>query len=510
MKLIFAFMLLTSLNAEAQLIKDLCGGSFGKRNQNSQEQGNKNSQQDSNHLATQHRVGKVEKKGYYPNRGKVMKEFDVLVLAKKTLIYKNNKFFAEDNKAVGIKDGRIVFVGDKDSTLKAKKTYHLKHHLLSPGLINTHTHLPMSLFKSLVDNTSLKDWLENYIFPLEAQLVNENFIQTGTQLAALELIQRGTTTFADMYFYNKVMAQVLDQSGLRGIVGVGIPSVETDWKDWKNKILKLKEEYKDHKKISFGLAPHAPYTVSPEDLKAIGEFSKKEKVPIFIHVSETSLEKEEILKKYGKTPVQHLHDLGVTGQQSLFVHSVHLDKKDIEILAKTGTSVAYNPESNMKLCSGICPVVDLLDAGISVGLGTDGSGSNNNLNLIEEMDTGVKLQALKYDVNHFKAMDAFKMATIKGAQALGLEKEIGTIEEGKWADIIAFDIDRTEFVPSYNFIAQIVYSANGSEVDFTMVGGDVLMENGEVKSLDKKKIHKEAFEYGKKIQSFVKDFNIKK
>ena len=437
-----------------------------------------------------------------------MKEFDILILAKKTLIYEKDEFITVDNQAVGIKDGRIVFVGDKTPLLKAKKTYHLKHHLLSPGLINTHTHLPMSLFKGLADNTSLKNWLENYIFPLESKLVNGSFVETGTQLAALELIQKGTTTFADMYFHNDVMARSLDQSGLRGIVGVGIPSVEPDWKDWKNKILKLKEAYKENKKISFGLAPHAPYTVSPEDLKAIGEFSKKEKIPIFIHVSETSFEVEETLKKYGKTPVQHLHDLGVTGPLSVFAHAVHLNKKDIQILAETGTSVAYNPESNMKLCSGICPVVDLLEAGISVGLGTDGSGSNNNLNLIEEMDTGVKLQALKYDADRFSAMDVFKMATIKGAQTLGLEKDIGTIEEGKWADIIAFDIDRVEFLPTYNFISQIVYSANGSEVDFVMVGGDVLMEENEVKSLEERNIYKKASEYGKKIEEFINNSHV--
>ena len=431
--------------------------------------------------------------------------FDTLILPKKILIYKNNNFVVEDNKAVGIKDGKIVFVGDSDSSLKekAKKVYKLDHHLLSPGLVNAHTHIPMSLFKGLVDNSPLKEWLEDYIFPLEGKLVNEEFIRVGTNLAALELIKGGVTTFADMYFYNDVMAQSLDKAGLRGFIGVGIPSVEKDWKEWKNKILKLNEKYKDHVKLSFCLAPHACYTVSTEDLKEIGEFSKKHKTPILIHVSESIWEKEDTIKKHNKTPVQYLHDLGVTGPLSLFVHSVYLTPEDIKILKETKTSVAYNPESNMKVCAGICPVPELLEAGIPVGIGTDGSGSNNNLSLIGELDTGAKLQALKYGPERLTTMDIFKMATITGAKALGLEKEVGTIESGKWADLIAFDINQTEFLPPYNLISQIIYSAKGNEVDFTMVGGDVLMENGEVKSLNQNNIHKEAIEYGEKIQNFL-------
>ena len=453
---------------------------------------------------------KIDSKVTSPTKISSKESFDTLILAKKTLIYKKGQFVVKANQAVGIKNGKITFVGNKSPDLKAKKIYRLDHHLLSPGLVNTHTHLPMSLFKGLVDNAPLKEWLENYIFPLEAHLVNEEFIRVGTSLASLELIQTGTTTFADMYFYNDIMAKVLDKSGLRGIIGVGIPTVGNDGRDWKQKVLRLKETYKDNDKIFFGLAPHSNYTVSPKDLKTIGEFSKKEGVRILIHVAETDWENQESLKKHGKTAVQHLDSLGVAGPLSLFVHAIHLNEKDIKILAKTKTAVAYNPESNMKVAAGINPLSDLLEAGIPVGLGTDGSGSNNNLNMIEEMDTGIKLQSISKGATRFQSMDMFKMATIEGAKALGLDEKIGTIEIGKWADIIAFDIDQTTFLPPYNLISHIVYSANGSEVDFMMVGGDVLMEEGEVKTLDKNKIHKESIKYGKKIEEFLKEFNANK
>lgn len=448
-----------------------------------------------------------QKRMNHINNPNQKKTFDTLIVTEKTLIYEGNEFVVKENQAIGITGGKIQFVGEADASLNAKKTYKLPHHLASPGLINSHTHLPMSLFKGLVDNTSLQEWLEDYIFPLESKLVNEDFIKVGTEFAALELIKGGVTTFADMYFYNDVMAQSLDKSGLRGFIGIGIPSVEKDWKEWKKKFLELEKKYKDHKRISFALAPHAPYTVSPEDLKAIGDFAKKEGVPIFIHVSETKWEQDQILKAYGKTPVEHLHGLNITGSQSLFAHGIHLNEKDMQILSETNTAVSYNPGSNMKISSGICPVPKLLKKGIRVGLGTDGSGSNNNLSLVEEMGTGAKLQSLKNNPACFGAMDIFKMATIMGAEALGLEKEIGTIEEGKRADLIAFDISRTEFLPAYNLISQIVYSANGSEVDFTMVEGKVLMEDGKVKSLDQEVVHQKTTEYGKKIENFLKKEN---
>ncbi len=454
--------------------------------------------------------GKNPKAGEIAKSQENINSFDTLLLPSDVLIYDGEKFVVEKNKAVGILDGKIVFVGERTSSLTAKKTYRLDHHLLSPGLVNAHTHLPMSLFKGLVDNLPLKVWLEDYIFPLEGELVNEESIRIGTRLAALELIKGGVTTFADMYFYNSIMAQALDQAGLRGIVGIGIPSVEKDWKDWKNKFLKLREQYKDHSKIAFALAPHAPYTVSTEDLRSIAEFSKKEKAPVFIHVSESQWEIDEIQKRHGKTPVQYLHDLGLTGIHSVFIHSVHINEVDRKILAETGTSTVYNPESNMKVVAGISPVVDLLKEKVAVGLGTDGSGSNNNLNMFEEMGSAARLQALKYGGVDFTAMDAFKMATILGAKALGLEEKIGTIEVGKLADLIAIDIRRAEYMPPYNLISHAVYSDNGAGVVFVMTEGDVLMEDRQVKTLNEEEIYKESSEIGQKIEKFIESFKANK
>ncbi|MCY4513413.1 MAG: amidohydrolase, partial [Bdellovibrionales bacterium] len=380
--------------------------------------------------------------------------------------------------------------------------YRFKNHLLSPGLVNTHTHVPMSLFRGLADNLPLKEWLENYIFPLEGQFVKEDFISAGTRLSALEFIRTGVTTFCDMYFYNQVLAEAVDQSGLRGIIGVGVPSVEKDWKEWKRKARDLKDSYKNNPKIHAAIAPHAPYTVDSEVLAQTGEFAKSENFLLTIHVSESAWEQQEIQKRHNATPVQYLHRLGVTGPNSLFVHCVHVNGEDLQIMKETGTSFSYNPESNMKLSSGIAPVNKALKSGVTVGLGTDGAASNNNLNFFGEMDTGIKLQSLKGSES-LTAEDMFQMATIEGARALNLEKEIGSIEVGKWADIIAINLDQPQFHPPYNLISHLVYSAQGSEVDFVMCGGQVLMENRQVKTLNEQDIYRESRDFGNRIQRFL-------
>ncbi len=433
-----------------------------------------------------------------------MKNFDTLLFPKKILLYKNQKFVVEENQAVGITDGRISFVGESSSHLQANKIFKFEHHLLSPGLINTHTHLPMSLFRGLADNLPLKTWLEDYIFPLEAGLVDKDFIMTGTKLSAIELIKSGVTTFFDMYFYSEVMAKVLEDVGLRGFVGVGVPSVEKNWKNWKQKTLDLKKKYKNHPRIDIAIAPHAPYTLSSEMLSEIGDFSKTESIDLTIHVSESEWEQQEIQKKYGKTPVQYLHDLNVTGEKSLFVHCVHVDNKDLEIMSKTQTSFSYNPESNMKLSNGIAPIREALKKNVIVGLGTDSAASNNDLNLFQEMDTGIKLQSLKYGDQSLTAQEMFQMATIEGAKAIGLEKEIGTIEEGKRADIIAIDFEQAQFYPAHNLISHLVYSTQGSEVSFVMCEGQVLMDNNKLQTLEEKEVYKKSASFEKKIKDFLK------
>jgi len=426
--------------------------------------------------------------------------YDVLIECEKILVFKGGRFVCESEKALGIKEGMIAYLGTPNPDLKAKKTYRLDHHLLSPSFVNTHTHLAMSLFRGLADNLSLQVWLEKYIFPMEAQLVDEEFVEIGTKLALIELIRSGVTACCDMYFYNQVIAEVLDQAGMRGHVGVGVPSVEKDWREWKKKSLRLKEQFKNNSRIEIALAPHAPYTLDPQTLKEIGEFSKKEDMLLTIHVSESIWEQEEIKKKYGKTPVRHLHDLGLTGENSLFVHCVHVNKEDLKIMSKTGTSFSYNPESNMKIGNGIAPVGLALKGGVTVGLGTDGSASNNNLNFFEEMGSGAKLQALKYKDESLTAGQMFEIATLGGAKSLNLD--IGSLEPGRPADLIALDLNSTSFNPFYNPLSQIVYSSLGRELSFVMCGGRVLMEDNEIKSLDEKEILKAGRKMEKKIQDF--------
>ncbi|MDE0092210.1 MAG: amidohydrolase [Oligoflexia bacterium] len=432
-----------------------------------------------------------------------IKHCDVLLLCEKVLIYKNNEFVCEANKALGIKDSKIAYLGDVKPQLTAKKTYTLKNHLVMPGFVNTHTHLAMSLFRGLADNLPLKVWLEDYIFPLENHFVTEDFVKAGTQLALIELIRSGITTCCDMYFYNKTIATALDQSGLRGRVGVAVPSVEKDWMQWGQKSLSLKEQFKNHPRVSLALAPHAPYTVESKTLSDIAKFSRKEDLFLTIHVSESQWEQEEIKKKYNKTPVQYLHDQGITGNNVLFVHCVHVNQADLQIMAQTGTSFSYNPESNMKLSNGIAPINLALKEGVTVGLGTDGSASNNNLNFFEEMGTGAKLQALKYGDESVTAQQMLQMATIEGAKALGLQDQIGSLEVGKKADIIALDLGHSSFHPCYNPISNIVYTALGNEVSFVMCEGAVLMEDYQIKSLDEKEILKNSEIFAQKVKEFL-------
>ncbi|MGI9549161.1 MAG: amidohydrolase family protein [Bdellovibrionales bacterium] len=432
-----------------------------------------------------------------------MKHFELLLCPEKILLYKEGKFIVETEKVVGVKEGRIDYIGPFSQDLKAQKIIKLERHLLSPGLVNTHTHLPMSLFRGLADDLPLKSWLEDYIFPLEANVVDQNFISVGTRLSAIELIKSGVTSFFDMYFYNEVMAQALDEAGLRAFVGVGVPSVEKDSMEWKKKTKDLKQKYEGHSRINIAIAPHAPYTLTSKCLKEIGDFSKKESLPLTIHVSESEWEQQEIQKKYGRTPVQYLHDLNVTGEQALFVHCVYVNEEDLKIMSKTGTSFSYNPESNMKLSNGIAPVGEALKQGVVVGLGTDGSASNNNLNLFQEMDTGIKLQSLKYKDQSLDAQQMFQMATLGGAKALGLEKDIGTIEEGKRADLIAIELEHAHLYPPHNLVSHLVYSAQGSEVSFVMCEGRILMENHQLQTLNAGGIYEEASLIEKKIKSFL-------
>lgn len=432
--------------------------------------------------------------------------FDHLLLCSKILLLKDEELTIESDKMLGVLRGKIHLIQDIPSNLdhlKAKNIHRFENHLICPGFVNSHSHLPMSLFRGLADKQSLDVWLKDFIFPLEREKINAQSARIGTALSLLEFIRSGITSCFDMYFYNEAIAETLQESGLRGIIGVGFPSPEKDSQQWRQKTLRLKEKFKDHRRVSIGVAPHAPYTVDAKRLSEMAEFSRSEDLPLVIHVSETEWEQREIQKKHGQSPVEWLHSLNVTGKRSLFVHCVHIDEKDMDIMAETQTSLSYNPSSNMKLGSGIAPISAALKKGVCLSLGTDSSASNNSLNFFKEMGIGAKLQALKYGPGVVNAEEIFKMATIKGAKALGMEKEIGSLDLGKRADIIALDLKSPAFYPPYDLLSHLVYSSVGKELCFVMCEGRVLMEKGEIKSLEEEKILKECALFAEEIKSFL-------
>ena len=413
----------------------------------------------------------------------------------------------EKDQTLVIKEKKIQWVGsslDFKPPSSDTQIIHQENHLVCPGLINTHTHLPMSLFKGIGDHLTLKDWLEKVIFPLEKKMINPDFIRVGTELAALELIKGGTTTVCDMYFHTPVMAEVLQSFGLRATLAVDMLSSFSDWKKELDELCEKypKEKSKDNQ-IYPALACHAPYTCSLEILKLSAQEAQKRNLPIVIHVAETEWEMAEIQKRHGKTPVAHLQDCGVIGPHCLFVHGVHLTEEDMDIMAQTQTPLSYNPESNMKLGSGIAPILRAKEKGITVGLGTDGSASNNNLNLWAEMDTGAKLQKLKNPTKTIEPKDIFAMVTSSASKALGLSHSIGRIQAGFFADLIGVNLNHPHFYPQNNLLNHLVYSAGGGEVDFVMCNGKTLMKDSQIQNKDINKIYTQAEKIKEKLHEHL-------
>ena len=416
--------------------------------------------------------------------------YDTIIKCKYLLSMQSDKAEVRENQVILVQAGRVhSILSSKESCPPAKEIISLDHHLVCPGLINTHTHLPMTLFRGLGDHLTLKDWLNKVIFPLEKKMINPEFIRVGTELALLELIKNGITTVCDMYFHTPVTAELLDSYGLRGVLAVDMLS---SFSDWKTDLDIMCDKYRNHERIYPAIACHAPYTCSPEVLKLSAKESQKRNIPISIHTAETKWEVNFIQKNYGKSPVFHLQDCGVIGPSCVFVHGVHLSSAELDLMAKTRTGLSYNPESNMKLGSGTAPILQAMEKGISVGLGTDGAASNNNLNLFTEMDTGAKLQKLQNPDKTIHPADVFSMVTNKAAKVLGLSDSIGKIQPGFYADIIALDIHQPHFYPRHDFLNLLVYSANGMETDFVMCQGKTLMKNSKIIGVDIDRIYSET------------------
>ncbi len=405
------------------------------------------------------------------------------------------------NADVLIEGNRIVKVG-KGINEAADTVIDAKGRVVSPGFVNLHTHSPMGLLRGLADDLPLMDWLQNHIWPREAKLTPE-YIKVGAYLGALEMIRSGTTTFLDMYFQMDKVAEAVLEAGLRGYLSYGMIDLgdpdKTD-KEVKEALREMEAiEKLNSDRVHFAFGPHAPYTCSIALLGRVRELASEHGKLITIHVSETMAEIGQITERYGKSPVVLLDDIGFLGRDVIIAHGVWLDSRDIQILARHGVTVAHNPGSNMKLASGVMPIQKLLNAGVNVGLGTDGAASNNNLDMLEEM----KLAALLHKVHNLDpviadAKTVFRMATLNGARALGIKA--GVIKEGYLADIAIIDFNKPHLRPVNNVISHLVYSANGNDVETTIVDGKILMLDGEVLTLDEGKVLEEAERVVEKIR----------
>jgi 5-methylthioadenosine/S-adenosylhomocysteine deaminase len=414
--------------------------------------------------------------------------------------------------AVAIRGERIVAVG-KTSELsdqyQAARQISALGKIVLPGLINTHNHAAMVLFRGIADDMALMEWLQKFIFPAEARNVTAEFVEAGTALACLEMIQSGTTTYADMYYFEDQVAQATDRAGMRGVLGETIiefpaPDNKTP-QDAVTYTEKFIQRWKGSARIIPAVAPHAPYTNSGEILKACKALADKYRVPMIIHVSETQDEVKQMQQKYGMTSTAWLGKLGVLGAGVVFNHGVWLTEEDLAIIKDRGVSVTHNPESNMKLASGTAPVVRMLALGIPVGLGTDGAASNNDLDMFEAMRSAAMLHKLvSMNPTTLPAEKVVEMATLGGARALGLQEEIGSLEAGKRADLIVVEPDVAHAVPLYNIYSHLVYSLKGADVTTSIINGKLVMSEGRVLTLDEKRIKQKAREYQQRILSSLK------
>ncbi len=407
------------------------------------------------------------------------------------------------NTNIYISDNEIVHIGEIREDIDVERIIDGKNKLAMPGLVNSHTHIGMSLLRNFADDLPLHDWLTKKIWPIEAKMNRED-IYWGSLLSMVEMIQGGTTAFCDMYDSMEEVGRGLVESGMRGVLTRGM--IEEEGKN-QIKLDATRKLYMDwhgkgNGRIKVMVAPHAPYTCGPDFLKDNISLAKELNTGIHIHLSETKKEVEDSLKLHGKSPIKHVYDLGMFELPTIAAHCVHVNDEDIEIMKENNVFPVNNPASNLKLASGFAPVDKMLKRGIPVALGTDGSSSNNNLNMFEEINLAAIInKAVNLDAVSVPAISALEMATINGAKALQWDKEIGSIEIGKKADMILIDIDKPHLYPFHNIISSLAYSVQASDVDTVIVDGKIIMEKREIKTLDVEKI---KFMTEKHAQNLIK------
>ena len=413
-----------------------------------------------------------------------------------------------DDGAVAITQDRIVAVGtssEVSARYRATRTINAAGKIVMPGLINTHTHVPMVLFRGIADDLVLMEWLQKYIFPAEAKNVDEQFVRWGTKLGCLEMIQGGTTTYVDMYYFEDAVADETARAGMRAVLGqtlLDFPAPDNKtWDAGMSSVEKFAQKWKGNSLITPAIAPHAPYTVSTEHLKQAHSFSERTGLPLVIHIAEDQAEVKTIQERYGASSVAYLDRIGVLDQRVIAAHVVWPTEEDVKTLASRRVGVAHCPQSNMKLAAGAAPVPQMLRAGVAVGLGTDGAASNNDLNMWEEIDTAAKLHKLvSKDPTVINAREALEMATIRGARAIHLDKQIGSLEAGKLADLILVDVTSSHQTPLYNVYSQLAYATKASDVETVIINGRVVMRNHRVLTVDEPSVRAKAIEYRDRIR----------
>jgi 5-methylthioadenosine/S-adenosylhomocysteine deaminase len=434
-----------------------------------------------------------------------------LIVAGGTVLTQNAAHRILTPGAVAI-DGTDIVDVDTPAAIAAKyqaaETIDARDQLVLPGLINTHSHAPMVMYRGLADDLALLDWLTKYIFPAEAKTVSPELVRVGTRLAAVEMIESGTTAFVDMYYFEEEIAKAAFEAGLRGVLGETI--IQFPVADAKTpaeglaRAERFIKEFKDNGLIVPAVAPHALYTNDKATLTASAALARKYGVPIVIHFAETEDEVNTAREQYQMTPTAALDSLGVLGPTTIGAHGVWVNDADIAILKRTGTGVAHNPESNMKLASGAAPVMKYLAAGVKLGLGTDGAASNNDLDMFEAMRQASFLAKLTTrDPTAVRAQDALDLATLGGARVIGMEKLLGSLETGKRADLITVSTRSARQTPMYDPVSHLVYVTRGDDVRTTIVNGKVLMSDRRLRTLDRESVIADANRLAAKVREAV-------
>lgn len=437
-----------------------------------------------------------------------MQSIDLLVHARWIITCEDNNQILE-NHAIAVNHGKILAIlpaNQADTNYQAKEVRRFSKHAVMPGLINSHTHLAMNLFKGLADDLDLMDWLTKYIWPAEGKLVSPEFVYDGSQLAMGEMIRCGTTCFNDMYFYPEATAKAAELAGVRGHVGMTIIDVPTPWAATTDECFAKSREFYQHYKssqlVTPTMAPHSTYTLSRDSLIRVNEMANDLGLKINIHLLEAAAERPQSMEKHGVHPVQLLNEIGMLSPSLIAVHMTQIDEADIALVQQHKPNIVHCPESNMKLASGACPVDRLLKAGINVSLATDGAASNNDLDMIGEMRSAAFLGKLTAgDPKAVPADAVLKMATINGARTLGIDHITGSLTAGKAADFIAIDLEQLETEPLYHPISQIVYAASRHQVTDVWVNGKELLKNRQLMTLDEQALLAKAQSWRKKLKN---------